>query len=133
MASRAFCTRQKLQPAAGLAPDGEGLGTSARYRFSSENRDTSPRIDWSSAIIVRRGSNGHDANRANPPSSKYELNSLSGSANSSAECFSAIARAAEALKDSAPLKKSSHELSCPRIVLKTRSRANSVTGSSCGI
>src|SRR5271166_2106080 len=96
------------------APGGE-LGTSARYRFSSENRGTSPRRDWSSAIIVRRGSNGHDANRANPPSSNCELKSLSGSANSSAECFCAIALAAEALDHSALLKKSSHELSSPRI------------------
>jgi hypothetical protein len=105
-----------------------GLGTSARYRSSSENRNSSRRIDCSSAIIVRRGSSGHDANRANPPSSNCELNSLSGSANSSPECFCAIARAAEALKRSAPLKKWSHEISCPRIVLRTRSRTNSVTG-----
>jgi hypothetical protein len=34
---------------------------------------------------------GHDSIRANPPSSKCELNSLSGSANSSAECFCAVA------------------------------------------
>src|SRR5580704_1320955 len=95
------------------------LGTFARYLFSSENRLSSPRIDWSSAIIVRRGSNGHDANRANPPSSNSELKSLSGSANSPAECFSAIARAAEALDHSGLLKKSSHDLRCPRIALKT--------------
>jgi hypothetical protein len=43
--------------------------------------------------------------RANPPSFKCDLNSLSGSANSPAECFCAIARAAGALKHSAPLKK----------------------------
>src|ERR1700686_698583 len=96
----------------------EGLGTSARYRFSSENSNSSRRIDSDSASIVRRGSSGHDANRATPPSCRSELNSLSGSVNSSAECFSAIARAAEALKRSVPLKKSSHEVSCPRIAWK---------------
>jgi hypothetical protein len=89
-----------------------GLGTSARYRFSSENRNSSSRIDCSSASIVGRCSSGHDSIRANPPSSKCELNSLSGSANSSAECFCAVARVAEALRHSAPLKKSSHDLSC---------------------
>ncbi len=88
-----------------------GLGTSARYRFSSENRNSSCRIDCSSASSVRRCSSGHDSIRANPPSSKCELNSLSGSANSSAECFCAVARVAEALRHSAPLKKSSHDLS----------------------
>ena len=38
-----------------------GLGTSARYRFSSENRNSSCRIDCSSASIVRRCSSGHDS------------------------------------------------------------------------
>lgn len=109
------------------------LGTSVRYRFSSENRNSSRRIDWSSAIIVRRGSSGHDSSWANPPCSKCELNSLIGSANSVAECFCAIIRAAEARRHSAPLKNSSHDLSCRRIASNTRSRANSVTGSSCGI
>jgi hypothetical protein len=85
-----------------------GPGISARYRFSSENTNLSRRIVCSSASIVRLGSSGHDANRANPPSSKCELNSLSGAASSSAECFCAISRATEALKHSAPLKKSSH-------------------------
>ena len=33
-----------------------GPGRSARYRFSSENRNPSRRIDRSSASIVRRGS-----------------------------------------------------------------------------
>src|SRR6202007_549685 len=84
------------------------LGTSARYRFSSENSNSSRRIDSDSASIVRRGSGGRDANRATPASCRSELNSLSGSVNSSAECFSAIARAEEGLKRSAPLKKSSH-------------------------
>jgi len=58
---------------------------------------------------------------------------VDGSANHQLSVCPRSARAAEALNHSALLKKSSHEPSCPRIALKTRSRANSVTGSSCGI
>src|SRR5713101_1453272 len=50
-----------VETARALVAHGGGLGTSARYRFSSENRNSSCRIDCSSASIVRRCSSGHDS------------------------------------------------------------------------